>query len=204
MVLVVGLVILAGVMGFLLTRGTKTDVDTGKQYNVGDSLIEILKNPVVWIRNLKQTNKSEQVGDQVVGTVNEYVMSYGEEGGMETQLVRGRVVGWGETWMEMETEGRDNYPLLLPDKTVRVRCLPLTVVLSDGKVSLTRDVYVDMTQSKYLGKLVSVFNARELLPVGSEVLGLVGGEVASGEVTRKVLAGYGCSLGEKDPLEMTN
>ena len=106
----------------------------------------------------------------------------------------------GETYVEIETAERTNYPLLLPEKTLWVRCLPETVTMASGEERATRNVYVDMTRDSYKGVLMSAYNAPNVLPVGSEVLVLVKKEVKTNEVYPKVMAGYGCENGSTDPL----
>jgi hypothetical protein len=47
---------------------------------------------------------------------------------------------------------------------------------------------------------MSIYNAQNILPAGSDILGLFEKQISSGEYGSVVVAGYGCEFNQNDPL----
>jgi hypothetical protein len=114
MVVVIGV---AGWLGYVLV-GQK-DKPEGTR-----SLLELITHPNEWGKTEESPITGEKPIQETGGKLPDFVMSYGVIEGVEKLLVKGRILQWGETWVEMETQNRQNYPLLLPEKMVHIRCLP--------------------------------------------------------------------------------
>lgn len=105
--------------------------------------------------------------------------------------IRGVVGDWQNNMVSVEATGK-TFEISVPQQTY-IRCMPETIVDSEGKTVETKQIYLDFRNAQSKGTLVQEETIREKISVGDDLTLIV--NVDSNEnMTADFFVGYGCEI----------